>query len=465
MTKALRSAMIGWGIITLLIILEFLWVYTRHGMDGFQAFMQEAVYTHIPITLASVALTWLLAGLLLWLLLTGRITGTTALTWTGFFLVAFLYINILRERVRYGDIDYYTQAAFALIDGKPLPDSYFYPPLWGTLLSFLAPMGEDGILLIAWIANVLSFLLFYGLLHRTLEFYQFKPEAAALATTGFLLVNMAVLRTFMYVQVNFHVMNFILLSLLLYRHRPFLSALMLALAIHFKASPAVLVLAFLLEFDWKWITGFVASLLLIAAFPYAIYGAGPYYDFINNFLFLNAPHGLSLHDSSFDSAIGMTLSYVRADFGLVRILVLLAKAVVAMATIFLSLRSRGFFYDRAGKEQLFDSIVPLFVAMTLLSPLVWEHHAIFLALPFLLLLKKLDSPAEWLLYGTAYLLVFLTPTFDYFPWSYGRLLGMLILLGLLWLTRARSLNRFFPTLNTWSESIFARRSHTSTTEI
>jgi hypothetical protein len=221
----------------------------------------------------------------------------------------------------------------------------------------------------------------------------------------------------------------------------------------------------LLEFDWKWITGFVASLLLIAAFPYAIYGAGPYYDFINNFLFLNAPHGLSLHDSSFDSAIGMTLSYVRADFGLVRILVLLAKAIVAIVTIILSLRSRGFFYDRAGKEQLFDSIVPLFVAMTLLSPLVWEHHAIFLALPFLLLLKKLDSPAEWLLYGTAYLLVFLTPTFDYFPWSYGRLLGMLILLGLLWLTRARSLNRFFPTLNTWSESIFARRSHTSTTEI
>jgi uncharacterized membrane protein len=172
----------------------------------------------------------------------------------------------LRERVRYGDIDYYTQAAFALIRNQPLPDTYFYPPLWATLLSFLTPLGENGILLASWIANVLSFLLFYFLLHRTLELYQFKPYAAALTATLFLLVNMPVLRTFMYVQVNFHVMNFILLSILFYRDRPLLSALMLALAIHFKASPAVLVLAFLLPLNWKWLLSFACSLILIHCF-------------------------------------------------------------------------------------------------------------------------------------------------------------------------------------------------------
>ena len=46
---------------------EFVWVYSRHGLAGFQVFMQEAVYTHIPITLASVAMAWLLTGFLLWL--------------------------------------------------------------------------------------------------------------------------------------------------------------------------------------------------------------------------------------------------------------------------------------------------------------------------------------------------------------------------------------------------------------
>jgi hypothetical protein len=453
MTRTIRNTLIGWGLITALIILQFLWTYSRHGFAGFDAFMQEAVYTHIPITLASVALTWLLAGFLLWLVHTGKITKATVLTWVGFFLIAFLYLNVLRERVRYGDIDYYTQAAFSLIRRQPLPDTYFYPPLWATLLSFLTPLGENGILLVAWMANILSLLLFYLLLQRTLQLYQFNSFAAALTSAVFLLVNMPVVRTLMYVQVNFHVMNFILLSILFYRDRVFLSAFMLALAIHFKASPVVLVLAFLLDRNWKWLLSFAASLILIGLFPVAIYGIDPYFDFINNFLFINAPHALSMHDSSFDSAFGMALSYFRADFALVRLLVLLAKALTALAVILLSIRSRGSISKGAGQAGFFNSIIPLFVGMTLLSPLVWEHHAIFLTLPFLILLKKVESTTEWIACGAVYLLVFLTPTFDYFPWSYGRLLGILMLLGLLWRSRDRTVNTFFPAFNAWAERL------------
>jgi hypothetical protein len=51
------------------------------------------------------------------------------------------------------------------------------------------------------------------------------------------------------------------------------------------------------------------------------------------------------------------------------------------------------------------------------------------------------------------LLVFLLPTFDYFPWSYGRLVGILILLGLLWALRDRQGNTFFPAFNAWSEAL------------
>jgi hypothetical protein len=188
-----------------------------------------------------------------------------------------------------------------------------------------------------------------------------------------------------------------------------------------------------------------------------------FFDFINNFLFINAPHGLSLHDSSFDSAIGFTLSYFRADFSTVRILVFLAKGITAIATVFLCIRAQGFYSGEDGKGRLFNSIVPLFVGMTLLSPLVWEHHAMFLTLPFLLLLKKMESPTEWTLYGGVYLLIFLTPTFDYFPWSYGRLFGILILLALLWTSRNRSNNTFFPLFNAWSESLFSSKDQTETT--
>jgi hypothetical protein len=437
------------------IILEFVWVYSRHGFAGFQVFMQEAVYTHIPITLASVAMVWLLTGFLLWLILTEKITRANVLIWAGFFIVAFLYLNILRERVRYGDIDYYTQAAFALINDKPLPDSYLYPPLWATLLSFLTALGEEGILLIAWIANVLSLLLFYFLLQRILEHYQFRPNAAALTAILFTLVNMPLIRTLMYVQVNFHVMNLIFLSILFYKDRLFLSALALALAVHFKASPAVLVLAFLLEFNWKWIASFAVNMVLITAFTITLYGISPYFNFINNFILLNAPHALSMHDSSFDSAIGMTLSYFRADFSLIRILVYLSKGLTVLVALYLCIRPPVFFSKGESRERLYNSLIPLFVAMTIASPLVWEHHALFLTLPFLLLLRKMESPTEWILYGAVYLLVFLTPTFDYFPWSYARLPGILTLLALLWMTRNRSDNTFFRAFNAWAESLFS----------
>jgi hypothetical protein len=453
MSKAVRNAFIAWIITSLLVIAETIYIYSRHGTDGFNAFMQEAPYTNIPITLASVAMMWLLAGLLLWLILAGKITRTTALAWSGFFIVAASYLNILRERVRYGDIDYYIQAAFALVDHEPLPDTYLYPPLWATLLSFLTPFGEDGILLICWIANLLSLFLFYYLLLRILEHYGFKPRAAALVAILFMLVNMPIMRTLMYVQVNFHMINLIFLSILLFRERPFLSALALALAVHLKASPVVLVLAFLLEFNWKWVGWFLLNMSLIAVLTIVVHGITPYFDFINNFIVLNQPRSLSLHDSSFDAVIGMTLSYFRVDFSTARVFVYIAKGAVALVALVLCLRSRLFYPQTGSGERLSNAIVPLLVAMTASAPLIWEHHGVFMTLPFLLLLKKLGTPAEWIWYGVAYLFEFLMPTFEYFPWSsYSGLFGILTILGLLWLVQKRDDNAFFINLNTWAES-------------
>ena len=84
MTRTIRNSLIFWGGITCLMIFEFVWVYSRHGLAGFQVFMQQAPYTHIPITLASVAIAWLLTGFLLWLILAEKITKANVLTWAGF---------------------------------------------------------------------------------------------------------------------------------------------------------------------------------------------------------------------------------------------------------------------------------------------------------------------------------------------------------------------------------------------
>ena len=462
MIRVIRNTFISWVIVTCLILFESTWIYTRHGLAGFADFMQEGPFTNVPITLAAAAITWLLAGFLLLLLYKNKITKTTLPAWIGFFVTAFSYLNILRERVRYGDIGYYTEAAFSTLKDQSLPDTYLYPPLWATLLSFLAPFGEDGILLITWTANLLSLFLFYFLLIRILEHYQFKAQFAALIATLFILVNMPILRTLMYVQVNLHVINFIFLGILLSKDRPFLSALAMALAVHMKASPALLILAFLLEFNWKWLTYFAINILLVTAFTVALYGLNPYFDFINNFLLLNAPRSLSLHDNSFDSVIGITLSYINASPFIVRILVYLAKGTTALAALILSFKARTFFPEKEIGAKIFNSIVPLFLAMTLFSPLIWEHHGIFLTLPFILLIKKLESPAEWMLFAAAYLFIFLIPTFDYFPWSYERLAGMLITLGLTWVTLNRKDSRYFTAANQWAESLFISERQTST---
>ena len=54
------------------------------------------------------------------------------------------------------------------------------------------------------------------------------------------------------------------------------------------------------------------------------------------------------------------------------------------------------------------------------------------ALSYLLALKRVDTPAEYALYGLAYILEYQLPTFDFFPWSFGRLLSPLILLGIMY---------------------------------
>jgi hypothetical protein len=89
-------------------------------------------------------------------------------------------------------------------------------------------------------------------------------------------------------------------------------------------------------------------------------------------------------------------------------------------------------------------VIGLLILSTLFSPLIWEHHGVFLALPFLVLLKRLSSGGEFIWFGFAYFFEFILPTFDFFPWSYGRLFSALTCLGLCWyLSKKKDLSPLF----------------------
>jgi glycosyl transferase family 87 len=453
MKSASRIALAIWAAASFSIAASVLVIQLRRGSAGFDLFIQQWPLTNLPITLASVSLTWLLLGAFLYFLQAGAINESNVLTFSGFFLVAGVYLNSLNDHYRYGDYAYYQEAAMSLVKNRHLPDTYFYPPLWATLLKPLASLQTNTFLLVLWLANFVSLLVFFVLLHAVLQKYGFSPRLSALVTTLFLLVNTPLLRTLDYVQVNIHVLNLVFGSILLFQRRPFLSALMLAFAIHLKTSPAVLVLGFLLEKDWRWLSWLVLSTVLVGAITLATNGLMPFVDFLHNAQVLSAPRDAIFHDTSFDSFLGFAGSFLHVGAAVIRILVYACKALLAAAVLFVmarGVRNRTFLESKERGMRMLNALPPLFILMTLASPVVWEHHGLFLGLSFLLLLKRIDLSSEWLWFGFAYFLEFVLPTFDFFPWSYGRLVAPLIALWLMWrATKRQGTSPLFISINDW----------------
>lgn len=436
--RAARHALLAWGALTLLVLASLAGLWFWRGAEGFELAIQRGPLSSLPVTLAAVTMTWLLGGSFLFLLSSGRIHAKNVFTYAGFFLVALLYLNLLRERPEYGDIEYYTRAAFNLAGGKPLPSQYFYPPLWAALLAWLTPLGEDGLFLTAWLLNLLGLFAFYFLLSRLLERYGFPSPLAALTTTAFMLANAPLLRTMVYMQVNLHVLNAVFLSLLLLRRCPAFSALTMALAVHLKASPVVLLPAFVLAGDLRWLVWTALWLLAVGLLPAAGFGFSPYLDFFHNALDLAAGHGLSFRENSFDGLFTALGEFLNLAPAFVRIGVYLCKAALLAAALWVMRRNiqRETFFP-GPHARPYNAIPSLLILMTLASPILWEHHGVFVGLSFLLLLKKLASPSEWAWFGFAYFFEFLLPTFDFFPWSYGRLVAPLLVLGLMWKVAGR----------------------------
>jgi hypothetical protein len=449
MKRSLKTTFKIWIGLTLLVIVGLLAIYLRNGMDGINLFIQQWPLSNLPVTLAATALTWILAGALLYLLANDKITKQNAFQTTGFFLVLFIYLNILRERFRYGDYHYYLEAATALANGQPLPDTYLYLPLWATLLQFIVSLGDQGVMIVLWILNIIALATFYFLLITILQRYNFSQNLSVLITVLFLLINTPLMRTLGFIQVNLLTIDLILLSLLVYPKNTLLSALTLALAVHLKTSPAVIVLAFLLEFNWKWLFWFALSFLVIGFFPIAVNGIDVYFQYLNNAVLLTQIPDTNFHDTSFDSFLRFLNPFFGIQIAQTRIMVLAAKVILLIATLFVMAQNiRGQSFSK--ENRLLNAVPSLFVFMTLGSPIVWDHHGIFVTLAFLLLLKRIHTPAHWMLFISIYFFQFMLPSFDFFPWSYGRLFAPMTALWLMYATRENEEpSPFITSTNQW----------------
>jgi hypothetical protein len=236
MKRSLQNTFRSWVVITILVIASLLAIYLRNGMAGINLFIQQWPLSNLFVTLASTAITWLLAGALLYLLANEKINKENVWLTAGFFIVMFVYLNILRERFRYGDYHYYLEAAIALSNGQSLPDTYLYLPLWATLLQFIVSLGDQGVMIVLWILNIIALAAFYFLLITVLQRYNFSHHLSIIIAVLFLLINTPLMRTLGFIQVNLLTLDLILFSLLVYPKNTLLSALTLALAVHLADS-------------------------------------------------------------------------------------------------------------------------------------------------------------------------------------------------------------------------------------
>ncbi len=284
---------------------------------------------------------------------------------------------------------------------------------------------------------------FAGLLSLTLVRYGFDRRVSACLVLAFLAVNVPVLRTLVYGQVNLHVANLILLALLACPRFP----VGLRPGAGPGRSPQVVARrARSCRSSWRWnrrwTAAFVAWMGAVAAAIYAVHGAQPFLDFLHNTRGVYAWVDLCFRENSIDSFLRSTAAVLGGPFGLVDLPLvrLLAKASVlatALAVAGVSIRRGAFVSPRGPGSDVLNAWPALTVLMVLASPLVWEHHPVFVALPFLVITRRLQAPGEWAVFSLAYLLVFLLPTFDFYPWSFGRLAGLLVLLALLYRTSGR----------------------------
>ena len=449
MKSAFQNIFRVWVVITLLVLASLVAIYLRNGMDGLNLFIQEWPLSNLAVTLASTSLTWILAGALLYMLANEKINKNNLWLTAGFFLVMFVYLQILRERFRYGDYHYYLEAATALANGQPLPDTYLYLPLWGTLLRFLVPLGDQGVMIVLWTVNVIALGSFYLLLVSVLQRYNFSQYLSIVITVLFLLINTPLMRTLGFIQVNLMTIDLVLLSILVYPKNNFLSAFALAFAVHLKTSPAVIVLAFLLEFNWRWIFWFAVSFIGIGLFPVAMHGVDIYLQFVNNTIGLAQIPDTNFHDTSFDSFLRFLNPFFGISIETTRLMALGAKVLLLLATLYTM--AQNIFAQSFSKEnRLLNAAPALFVFMTLASPIVWDHHGIFTVLAFLLMLKRIQSPNHWMIFLAAYFFEFMLPSFDFFPWSYGRLVTPMVILWLMYATRKNDEpSPFITSANQW----------------
>lgn len=366
----------------------------------------------------------------------------------------------------------FEKGAKAILDGiSPYihtESPYVYPPLVGQVMAFLYQIvthipflsidnEEQGWQIVFYLfqcSQLLLLILAYSLTYILAQKMGFKPIPASLITAALFLFNNSVIRTFNFHQTNLWILNCFLIGILLQQKRPFISGFAVALGVHIKMYPFILILPWIAMRQWRLFIGASIGLLAIALIQtnlgrdwtllkYFLDYLGdvskptPYRNnSINSVVynFFKIPNVLI--GTSFNS-VGIIVTFITlgiAVWFLIRFVQ--RERIYQELSKSASLESQFYWSDIF---RFYGHSMDAIALGLLISPSVYEHHYI-VAIPVALwaiATRRSDKPVA---VGLSIFLIFCIPTFDLFPFSFHRLAGLLMLV---YLTAPEALQDYF----------------------
>lgn len=388
-----------------------------------------------------------------------------------------LFTIIENSHVRSSDYICYENAAKAIIDGLDpytrQPTCYLYPPLLAQILSLLyqgvtqnpfSLVSEEKSWQIVFYfyqcGQFLQVILAYYLTYLFCREIGLKAIPASLIVATLFLANNPLIRTLNFNQMNLWILNSFMLSIVLLRSHPFLSGLSVALGAHLKLYTLVLLLPWSYTKRWRAILGVAVGFLAILIIQINLENNWTLWQqFISYLGNLEKPTNYrnnGIWSLVYNSAkIPIKFFGTDATLGFVPIIVAILNFLLFTWFIIRAIKREkvyvklGKIVDYVGKSawsdtfRLYGHSMDAIAFSLLISPSVWEHHYV-LAIPiavWAIATRRLDRP--WLaLIGV--FLIFCIPTFEIFPLSFHRLVGLLILV---FLTAPESVQNYFMLQN------------------
>lgn len=343
------------------------------------------------------------------------------------------------SQFRAWDYQSYEDAAHVLAAGdNPYQLSYYlYPPLTIEILAGLATLmmqlGADQA--VAW--DIVFYFFTTGqwfvliaimiLLFRILMERGWSERHAALATLALTILNYTVVSSIRGQQISLVLLAAVLVVLKYHKTEWFLAGAVLAVAIHLKLYPALLVIPLIVAGSWRAILATVVVIFAIVALQWWVEG-----DLLLYVRYLEFARSFPVGTHAVQNCITSLL--INFSFGAIDAFA--AKAIhmglVPLLIVWLLLRIRNrerMLAQRDVNQRFLWHASDTLAFSILVSPIAYDHHYV-LAIPLILMASARGSMEQLVRTVPIALLLFAIPTFDLFPFSYHRIAGLLWLIGL-----------------------------------